>query len=336
MHKYTTLSLFSGCGGLDLGFRGNFQFLNKKYASNNFNIIWANDIEKNACKTYSKNFKHHIVCGDIRSILEDTYPTLFDVHMPSSVDIVLGGFPCQDFSHAGKRKGFKNKRGTLYQAMSEVIKRTQPKLFLAENVKGLLTMNSGDAIKQITDDFQSLGYHISYKLLLTANFEVPQKRERVVIIGTRKDILPKFKFPRSVLKKDQWMSLAKAIGDLEEVEEGAQVNHFWSKAKKNKGQGNNAVKKDQPGPTMRAEHHGNIEFHWNLKRRLSAREAARIQSFPDDFIFYPSTSSAYKQIGNAVPPVFAWFLAKEIDQFLSLSLPKNTHAESLQMLAVDI
>lgn len=336
MRKYSTLSLFSGCGGLDLGFCGNFQFLGKQYASNNFNVVWANDIEKNACKTYSKNFNHHIVCGDIRSILANNYPSLFDKHMPSSVDIVLGGFPCQDFSHAGKRNGFKSQRGTLYQAMSQVIKKTQPKLFLAENVKGLLTMNGGDAIKQITDDFQSLGYHISYELLLTANFEVPQKRERVVIVGTKEDILPKFQFPKPVLKKEQWMSLFDAIGDLEELKEGEQVNHYWSKAKKNKGQGNNSVKKDQPGPTMRAEHHGNIEFHWNEKRRLSAREAARIQSFPDDFIFYPSTSSAYRQIGNAVPPVFAWFLAKKIDEFLDLHLPKNNKLESSPMLAVNI
>ena len=99
--------------------------------------------------------------------------------------------------------------------MSEVIEKTKPKLFLAENVKGLLTINGCNAIKQITDDFQSLGYHISYKLLLTANFEVPQKRERVIIVGTRRDILPKFKFPKSVVKEKQWMSLDKAIGDFD-------------------------------------------------------------------------------------------------------------------------
>ena len=336
MRKYSTLSLFSGCGGLDLGFRGNFQFLNKKYPSNNFQIVWANDIEKNACTTYHKNLGHNIVCGDIRSILADQYSSLFDKPMPSTADIVLGGFPCQDFSHAGKRKGFDSERGTLYQAMSKVIEKTQPKLFLAENVKGLLTINNGKAIQQIIRDFSSLGYHISYKLLLTADFEVPQKRERVVIIGTKKDLLPKFKFPEPVLRKEQWISLSEAIGDLEEVSEGVEANHYWSKAKKNKGQGNNAVKKNSPGPTMRAEHHGNIEFHWNEKRRLSAREAARIQSFPDDFIFYPSTSSAYKQIGNAIPPVFAWYLAKEIDQFLCVNLPETIDNEPKQMLAVNL
>ena len=336
MKTYKVLSLFSGCGGLDLGFQGGFKFLNKEYHDNNFEVIWANDIDKNACLTYQNYFDHPIVCGDIRDILENQNTGLFDEPLPSKVDIVLGGFPCQDFSHAGKRKGFDSKRGTLYQAMAGIIRKTEPILFLAENVKGLLTMNNGDAIEQITSDFESLGYNVSYKLLLTANFGVPQKRERVVIIGTRKDVLPKYDFESLRPKNRDWLTVETAIGDLENKKEGEIENHFWSKAKKNKGQGNNAVTKDAPGPTMRAEHHGNIEFHWNGKRRLSAREAARIQSFPDDFIFYPSTSSAYKQIGNAVPPVFAWFIAKEIDNFLSVNLPEKNNIEQKQMLAANL
>lgn len=316
MNKNTIISLFSGCGGLDLGFRGGFKFLNKTYSPNNFDIIWSNDIEKNACVTYQKNFNHHIVCGDIRDLLENKYIGLFDKPFPLEADIVLGGFPCQDFSHAGKRKGLDSARGTLYEAMCEIISQTKPKLFLAENVKGLLTINNGQAIDKIINDFEKLGYHVSYKLLLAADFEVPQKRERVIIIGTRKDILPKFSFAKLLSERKSWIDLKTAIGDLENIEEGNFSNHYWSKAKKNKGQGNNSVNFDQPGPTMRAEHHGNIEFHWNESRRLSAREAARIQSFPDDFHFYPSTSSAYKQIGNAVPPVLAWHIAKSIQDFL--------------------
>lgn len=316
MKRYTVISLFSGCGGLDLGFLGGFTFLNKNYPANNFDIIWANDIEKNACLTYLKNFKHHIVCADIRDLLANKYIGLFDAPVPLEADIVLGGFPCQDFSHAGKRKGFNSERGTLYEAMCEVISQTKPKVFLAENVKGLLTINNGTVIDKITSDFKRLGYHVSCKLLLAADFEVPQKRERVIIIGSRKDILPKFSFSDYLPENKNWMDLKTAIGDLESKEEGETDNHYWSKAKKNKGQGNNSVISDKPGPTMRAEHHGNIEFHWNGKRRLSAREAARIQSFPDNFIFCPSTSSAYKQIGNAVPPVLAWHLAKGVQKFL--------------------
>lgn len=319
MRKFTILSLFSGCGGLDLGFLGGFQFLGKKYKKHNFEIVWSNDIEKSACETYSKNLNHKIICGDIRDLIQADQKELKNP-IPTSIDVVFGGFPCQDFSHAGKRKGFEAERGTLYQSMGRIIKKTQPKVFLAENVKGLLTMNNGEAIKQIINDFGELGYNVSYKLFLTADFEVPQKRERVVIVGTRKDVLPAFVFPKPVLNEKSWIPLEEAIGDLENIKEGGFENHFWSKAKKNKGQGNGIVSKDKPGPTMRAEHHGNIEFHWNEKRRLSAREAARIQSFPDDFIFYPSTSSAYKQIGNAVPPVFSWYLADSVEKFLQYNL----------------
>lgn len=322
MKKYSILSLFSGCGGLDLGFLGGFTFLKKEYCKHDFELVWANDIDKNACHTFSKYFKHDIVCGDIREIIKENQTQMFDNPIPNNVDIVLGGFPCQDFSHSGKRKGFEAARGTLYQSMGDIIKSTKPMLFLAENVKGLLTMNKGEAITKIVNDFEKLGYHISYKLLLTENFEVPQKRERVIIIGTRKDLLPKFDFSQLCSKKKELIPLKEAIGDLENIKEGEFINHYWSKAKKNKGQGNNLVVKTEPGPTMRAEHHGNIEFHWNGQRRLSAREAARIQSFPDDFIFYPSTSSAYKQIGNAVPPVFGWHLADSIKKFLDFNWEK--------------
>jgi DNA (cytosine-5)-methyltransferase 1 len=208
--------------------------------------------------------------------------------------------------------------------MIEVVRRTRPLIFVAENVKGLLTMNKGKAVSAIIRDFESLGYHVSMNLYLAAEYGVPQMRERVIIVGTYKDRLPKFEHKLPKLEKEAWVPLSKAIGDLENLPEGAIANHYWSKARLFPGtQGNNLVSANKPGPTMRAEHHGNIEFHWNGKRRLSAREAARIQTFPDDFIFYPSTSSAYKQIGNAVPPVLAWHIAGAIQQFLDKNLSKK-------------
>ncbi len=318
MKKYSVISLFAGCGGLDLGFVGGFSFLDKFYDKNNFEIVWANDIEKTSCESYYKYFKHDIVCGDITQILNGgRTESLFDKPLPKHADIVLGGFPCQDFSLAGKRKGFNAIRGLLYQSMVEVVKRIKPAIFVAENVRGLMTMDKGEALKTIIRDFEGLGYDVAYKLLTAADFGVPQVRERVIIVGTRKDISSNFKHPEPFLTKKNWVSLKKAIGDLEDIEEGGMANHFWSKAKMFPGtQGNSYVSADKPGPTMRSEHHGNIEWHWNKKRRLSAREAARIQSFPDDFIFYPSTSSAYKQIGNAVPPVMAWHVARAIQEFL--------------------
>ena len=312
--KYEVVSLFTGCGGLDLGLIGGFNFLGKKYSKNNFEIIWANDIDENACKTFKNYFHKDIVCGDIRAILEDKKKVRHP--LPGKADIVVGGFPCQDFSHAGKRKGFGSLRGTLYRSMMEVVKRTQPSLFIAENVKGLLTMNDGAAIRKIVKDFSSLGYHVVFKLLTAADYGVPQVRERVLIVGTLKKKLPVFKYPAPILSKTNWVSLKKALGDLENIKEGEAVNHFWSKAKKNKGQGNGLVSADKPGPTMRSEHHGNIEWHWNGKRRLSAREAARIQSFPDTFKFAGSETDAYRQIGNAIPPVMFWHIAKSVADLL--------------------
>ncbi|MBY0379590.1 MAG: DNA (cytosine-5-)-methyltransferase [Burkholderiales bacterium] len=309
MKNYSITSLFSGCGGLDLGFKGGFKFFNKSYEVLKFDTIFANDIDKNACITFQNNFHKNIVCSDINVIDIATIP---------QTDIVIGGFPCQDFSHAGKRLGFDSKRGNLYKSMCNVIRYIKPKLFLAENVKGLLTIDNGNAIKTIIQDFENLGYNISYELLKVSEFGVSQKRERVIIIGTKDDILPKFNFES--IQGSKASVVYEIIKDLENYDEGFIYNHKWSKAKINKGQGNSTIDKNDFAPTMRAEHHGNIEFHYNGKRRLSAREAARIQSFPDEFVFYPSTSSAYKQIGNAVPPVFAWHIAKSIQDFLGNNL----------------
>ena len=316
-NKYKVLSLFSGCGGTDLGFLGGFEYLNNKYSKRDFEIIWANDIDSASCITYEKNFGHKSLCADIRDILNEK--TLFgDSRLPDKVDIVLGGFPCQDFSLSGKRRGFDSARGLLYKSMAEVIKRTKPLVFVAENVKGLLSAHNGEAIEIIKKDFAKLGYNISVQLYHAANFGIPQSRERVIIVGTNKELgLPEFKHTPPIRKESDWTTLKEAIGDLESVEEGSVPNHFWSRAKMFPGtQGNAITKADKIGPTMRAEHHGNIEWHWNGKRRLSAREAARIQSFPDNFIFHPSTSSAYKQIGNAVAPVMAWHIARDIENFL--------------------
>jgi DNA (cytosine-5)-methyltransferase 1 len=320
--RYSIISLFAGCGGLDIGFAGGFEANGKKYQKNSFVVDWANDIDESACKTFKNYFKHDIVCGSIVDILNGKHNSTLNTPLPKKADIVLGGFPCQEFSHAGKRRGFNSEKGVLYQSMAEVISRTKPIIFVAENVKGLLTIDSGTAIDVIKNDFAELGYHVNHKLLLAADYGVPQMRERVIIIGTRKDSLQLFKdedYPKPT-HKGKHISVKEALGDLENIKEGNFSNHYWSKAKKNKGQGNRVIDSKKPGPTMRTEHHGNIEYHWNGKRRLSAREAARIQSFPDDMEFFPSTSQAYKQIGNAVPPVLAWHIAKSIQSFLNKNL----------------
>ncbi len=330
MKEFKVVSLFSGCGGLDLGIVGGFDFLGNHYKKNPFNIIWANDINEKACQTIKANFNNpNIVCDDITKILsnEHTQLSLLDpsLKLPDA-DVVIGGFPCQDFSVAGKRKGLSVQRGQLYKSMAKAIAQVRPKVFLAENVKGLLTWENGLAVETIIKDFSKLGYNVKFKLFNTADYGVPQIRERVIIIGIREDMAFDFEWMKPThsctdTSLKPWVTIKEAIGDLEDDNKRLSLpNSDYSKAKYLKGkQGNTITKADKPAPTMRAEHHGNIEYHYSLPRRLSAREAARIQSFPDDFIFIKSTSDAYRQIGNAVAPVFAWHLAQMLLDILNNS-----------------
>lgn len=328
MKDYNVVSLFSGCGGLDLGIQGGFSYLGRFYIKNPFKIVWANDINEKATRTLKLNFKDiNVVCGDITQILNTNrvgQTSLFEneLEIPNA-DVVIGGFPCQDFSLAGKRQGLLVQRGKLYQSMAKVIQIIKPKVFLAENVKGLISWEKGRAIKTIIEDFSKLGYNVRYKLFNTADYGVPQTRERVIIIGVRKDINCDYEWPQATNSLNDkslkpWVTIKDAIGDLENDEfQKSLPNYGYSKAKFFEGkQGNTTTKADKPAPTMRAEHHGNIEFHYCLPRRLSAREAARIQTFPDDFIFVQSVTDAYRQIGNAVAPVFAWHMAKILKEIL--------------------
>ena len=329
MSDYKVISLFSGCGGLDLGIEGGFTYLGHFYDKNPFKIIWANDINERATKTIKLNFKDiNVVCGDITKILDGTYNDQLNFFgdapkLPQHADVVIGGFPCQDFSLAGKRQGFSVERGKLYQSMAKVIELVKPKVFLAENVKGLISWSNGLAIKTIIEDFSKLGYNVDYKLFNTANYGVPQTRERVIIIGVRKDIHKNINWAKpthSATDKNliPWVTIRDAIYDLEDDEKHKSLpNYGYSKAKYCPGkQGNTITNANKPAPTMRAEHHGNIEFHYSLPRRLSAREAARIQSFPDDFVFVQSVTDTYRQVGNAVAPVFAWHIAQTLKDIL--------------------
>lgn len=311
MKTIKVLSLFSGCGGLDLGLEGDFTYLNRHYPKNSLKIILANDINEKATLTQKYNFNDiNIICEDVTEFVKRDLP---------DADILVGGFPCQDFSLAGKQKGLEVERGNLYKAMISALKKVKPKLFLAENVKGLLIWKNGLAINTIIKDFEDCGYKIKYKLFNMADYGVPQIRERVIIVGIRNDIRTEFTWPEPTNSNNknsdlpQWVTVKEAIQDLEDESVAQKLSNYdYSKAKLNKGQGNRTIKEDSPAPTMRAEHHGNIEFHYKLPRRLSAREAARIQTFPDNFVFLKSTSDAYRQIGNAVAPVFAWHIAQSI------------------------
>ncbi len=321
---YKLLTLFCGCGGLDLGFVGGFDYLGKHYNPNDVSIVYASDINEPACKTYNANFVHKCVCKDICDEIPEELP---------DCDIVIGGFPCQDFSLAGNRKGFAADRGVLYKQMMRIVKQKQPKIFVAENVEGItIKIDNYVPIDIITNDFKSIGYKVKYKLLNAADFGVPEIRKRVIIIGVRNDIDKEYEYPKSTVQK--WVTVKEGIDDLWPLLGTGKVpNHSikdYSKAKfypGKHGQGNRLLEADKPSCTIRAEHHGNIEGHYRTLdeehredvsnwRRLSVRECARIQSFPDSFVFPVGASSAYRQIGNAVAPVFAWNIAKSIVDFL--------------------
>lgn len=304
---HSVVSLFSGCGGLDLGFRGDFSVLGKHYPKNPFRVVWANDINEAACRTYRRNLSEDIHCGDIWEAMAT---------LPSHADVVVGGFPCQDISINGKRKGVAGQRSGLYRAMVEVVAQSRPRIFVAENVKGLLQRHSKESLEIVLSDFEDLGYNVSYHLYLAADYGVPQMRERVFIVGTLPETRD-FEPPSKILGSGEWITCKQAIGDLEVVEENADINHIWSRAAKSPDQGSRQIKADRPSDTIRAECHGNIQFHYSLPRRISMREAARFQTFPDDFIFESKLRETERQIGNAVPPVLAWHIAKAVQDCLS-------------------
>lgn len=306
-HKISVVSLFSGCGGMDLGFEGDFTFLGTHYKKLPYKIIWANELNPNACKTYRQNFKSDIIVGDIYENLDK---------LPEYADIVIGGFPCQDISINGKMLGLKGNRSSLYTAIVETVKRLKPKAFVAENVGSLLLKTHSQALEKITEDFKSLGYNVTYKLYKAENYGVPQTRQRIFFVGTRKD-LPEFDPPEELLSNP--ITAKEAIDDLADMEENKEFSHIWSRAAISGEQGNRRLVADRPGYTIRAECHGNIQFHYSLPRRISMREAARIQSFPDSFIFPCGIRETERQIGNAVPPVLAWHVAKALLKTLSAS-----------------
>lgn len=308
-----------------------FRFFGKKYEKNPYEIIFANDINEKACDTYKHNFKLEPYCGDIKNI---------DIENLPDADIVIGGFPCQDFSLAGKRQGLSAERGRLYLNMKDVIEHVRPKAFVAENVDGIRKNNKEtdtSALDVIIKDFESIGYKVEYKALNAASYGVPQNRVRIIIVGIRNDINRKMIYPKPIydLSQNEYITAKEAIDDLwDRLDDNNIKNHTskdYSKAKFYPGkklQGNNRISADKPAPTIRAEHHGNIEGHYrsinpnndsdsNYWRRLSVRECARLQSFPDDFEFVSTASSAYKQVGNAVPPILAWEVAKALYESLN-------------------
>ncbi len=296
------VSLFSGAGGLDLGF---------KMAGHE--IIWANDLYGDAVETYKLNIGNHIICEDIRNIKACDIP---------DCDIVIGGFPCQGFSVANWKRRVDDERNVLYKQLIRVIDEKKPKFFLAENVKGLTNMEHGEILKLVLSDFESLGYKVKWRVLNSADYGVPQTRERVIIVGVRKDINYEYKYPSPTHDKDgknglpKWISVSEALKDLPDPDCPNKLkNHSYSKYKLNINGyiGHRLLNPDKPAPTItaRGDSKGGVVIHPhpNGERRMSCREVATIQSFPLDYEFYGSNSSIYRQIGNAVPPLLGYAVA---------------------------
>ena len=312
------VSLFSGAGGLDLGL---------KWAGHE--IIWANDIFMDAVATYKKNIGNHIDTRDIREISSNEIP---------DCDAIVGGFPCQGFSVANWGRTTNDPRNQLFLEMVRIILDKQPSYFLAENVKGLVSMEKGKVLDKIIDEFSNAGYRVFKQVVNAADYGVPQLRMRLLILGVRKDLnfVPLFP-PRPThatpiqakkLGLHPWLSVGEALAHLPEPENGRHIpNHEYSlyKLRFNGHLGHRFIEPTRPAPTVtgRGDERGGVVVlhHPNNQRRMSARELAAVQSFPDNFVFSGPKSSAYRQIANAVPPLLGkaiglMFAETELSKFI--------------------
>ncbi|MCL2045129.1 MAG: DNA (cytosine-5-)-methyltransferase [Oscillospiraceae bacterium] len=317
---FKVASLFSGCGGAECGLLGSFTFNEISYMELPYEIVYATDIDKKAIDTYKLNFEcENVVVSDICDIHEDAIP---------DHDILIGGFPCQSFSTVNPNKDPYDDRANLYKEMVRIVQAKQPKVFIAENVKGFMTLKKGSIIQRVRDEFSNAGYNVSTALLNAADYGVPQKRERVFLVGLRKDIDTKYKFP-SPTTVDIPVPLSVAIPDLINVEE---KYYFSQKAVQGMKNAKNNMKRglaqklDEPCLTV-TSHLAKASLNSRdpvllvdpskeLYRRFTPREAARIQSFPESFLFAGSDLDAYRQIGNAIAPVMFWHIAKSVSDML--------------------
>ncbi len=306
----SAVSFFCGCGGLDLGFVGGFEYKGKKFDKNPFNILAAYDFDAKCIETYKKNISSH---GEVKDLSN------YDPLAVPAADILIGGFPCQDFATCGPRHGLNSDRGRLYTSLMKYMDAHRPMLVVGENVPGLANIDNGKALKKILSDLESRGYTFKVWTLYGPDYGIPQSRTRLFIVGVRND-LPGFPECPVPTHADSHRTIRWAIEDLEGVADESipnQSQHFKaSKAKKGNGQGDETSKPDQPSYTIRANAKSRVQFHYSLERRLTIRECARLQTFPDTFHFPHSATSNIMQIGNAVPPMLAHAVAGSISKYL--------------------
>ncbi len=332
-------SFFAGAGGLDLGFQ-----------KGGFDVIWANEYDKEIWETYEKNHIHTIL--DKRSIVG-----VQSINVPDC-DGIIGGPPCQSWSEAGSKRGITDKRGQLFYEFMRILADKKPKFFLAENVSGMLLPAHKIALENIKEMFKDCGYELSFKLLNVSDYGIPQDGKRVFFVGYRKDLGLKFEFPKPTTYSNK-ITLERAIGDLKNnalpalngnYTNGAKCiipNHEymtggfssifmsrnrvreWDEVSFTIQAGGRHAPIHPQAPKMKFIEQNVREFakgKEDLYRRLSIRECARIQTFPYNFTFhYKSVVAGYKMIGNAVPVRMAQILAKKIYEDLNSLTEKSTN-----------
>lgn len=328
MKDYKILSLFSGIGGTEVGFRGGFKFLNNYYKKLPTNLVFANDIDAGAREIFNANFNISSSGQDIRDLIAQGLP---------DADIVTGGFPCQSFSVSATnppRLGIKDARGRLFFDMNHVIQVKKPKVFVAENVKGIFSANDGKTFPLILKTFEDSGYDVFYQLFHAEEYGVPQKRQRVFIIGFRKDLKVDYKFPKPIFTdSSQFIPLSKVLEDK------VDSKYFFSekavngmKNSKNSKSMNKGRAQDITGPSNTVGAHlakvslnstDPVLLDHGKYRRFTPREVARIQSFPENYKLIGAETKQYRGLGNAIPPVLMWHIANSIINFLN-DLPNAT------------
>jgi DNA (cytosine-5)-methyltransferase 1 len=325
--KLNLISLFSGAGGLDLGFK-----------KAGFNIVSANEYDSTIWETYEKNHSTPLIKGDIRKIPSELFP---------DCDGIIGGPPCQSWSEAGSLKGIDDPRGQLFYEYIRILKATQPKFFLAENVKGMMAQRHNSAVQAFIEEFENAGYNVHIFLLNASDYGVAQDRKRVFYVGFRKDLDVDFQQP---IPHSNKLTFKDIIYDLKDTAISAlpknktngndckfsnheyyiggdstifmsrnRVRQWDEQAFTVQASGRQCQLHPQAPPMPKIALNKNIfkEGFEHLYRRLTVRECARVQGFPDDFIFYyTDLNDGYKMIGNAVPVNLAFEMANSIKNAL--------------------
>ena len=307
-----SVSLFAGCGGLDLGLIGGFNYLGDHYPALPFHVLKAYDNDQRAVATYALNIGEH---AEVRDLVDTDVATL------PAADLLLGGFPCQDFSTSGPKTGLDGKRGRLYRVLVDYMRVHTPSVVIAENVPGLAKLHGGSILATVLKEFEGVGYRFKVWDLSCPDYGLPQSRRRLILVGVREDLpgCPLMPAPTHFMRH---RFIDDAIDDLKGVADETVPNQSQyfvaTAATAGGGQGDHVSKRGRLAYTVRANAKARIHFHYELDRRLTVRECARLQSFPDEFVFPHSAMNNMTQIGNAVPPIIGHHVGLALAQYFRL------------------